>query len=269
MQGSLQWFGIGRSETGHVRLSNQDAFAVVNDCSVWIVADGMGGHPAGDVAACTAVEVIAREASRYFGKAAQPGHAADRVLSDLLVEANAEVLARGAEQPSFRGMGTTVVAMTIAATPAPVAHIAHLGDSRAYLYRTDKLTQLTRDHTVVEEYLQKGSINLHEATVHPERHVLTRALGLEEGPLPDLTSIALQPHDHLLLCSDGLTKMLTDENIGFLLAANKGNPDRACNALIEEALSRGGEDNVTVIVCAEAPLHTLKDRTIDKNSSPM
>jgi protein phosphatase len=246
---SRPWFGSGRTETGHVRPTNQDAFAVINDCMVWVVADGMGGHPAGDLAARTAVASLARMAPHQFGDITQKPDDPSRLLADLLVAANREITEQSAAQPMLKGMGTTVVAMAITLNPQPIAHIAHLGDSRAYLYREGHLLQLTRDHTLVEEYLRSGLINAAEARVHPKRHVLTQALGMELDRPPERTSIALEPNDVLLLCSDGLTKMLADEEITRILSHAEGQPIRACNVLIEEALMRGGEDNVTVIVC--------------------
>lgn len=188
-------------------------------------------------------------------------------LSDLLVAANREILAQGDRIPSFRGMGTTIVAATIVGTPEPVAHIAHLGDSRAYLFREGRVRQLTRDHTLVEEFIQAGAIDVHEAKVHPKRHVLTRALGLEPDTQPERTSTVLRHDDLLLLCSDGLTKMMTDEDIATVLSRCEGDPSRSCDAIVDTALERGGEDNITVIVCAETSVPPHPD--VDKHSSPM
>ncbi|HEY6085964.1 MAG TPA: Stp1/IreP family PP2C-type Ser/Thr phosphatase [Nitrospira sp.] len=245
----VQWLGVGRTETGHLRPTNQDAFTVMNDNHLWVVADGMGGHPGGDVAAQTAVASIARNSRRLFRIDAQNIEDPGRLIVDLLTAANQEIHEQASGQPALYGMGTTAVVMTIASEPKPTLYVAHLGDSRAYLYRDGVLTSLTRDHTLVEEYIQKGLINLTEARIHPKRHVLTQALGMELDARPDLTSVPLAQHDVLLLCTDGLTKMLTDDDIAFLLSKAE-NPVRACDDLIEQALARGGEDNVTVVVCA-------------------
>jgi protein phosphatase len=155
------------------------------------------------------------------------------------------------EQSSLRGMGTTFVALAITPTPRPVAHIAHLGDSRAYLYRTGQLTQLTRDHTLVQQLVQRGLIDEATALIHPERHVLTNGLGMGRDMQPELTSIPVIPQDMIVLCSDGLTKMLEDAAIAAVLSCANDDPHRACHNLIEEALKRGGEDNVTVIVVGQ------------------
>jgi protein phosphatase len=171
-------------------------------------------------------------------------------MTDVVTSANRRIHDLMLEQSSLRGMGTTFVALAITMTPIPVAHIAHLGDSRAYLYRARQLTQLTRDHTLVQQLVQRGLIDEATALIHPERHVLTKGLGMGVDMKPDVTSTPITPHDIMLLCSDGLTKMLTDTAIASIFSRADGDPHQACHNLIEEALSRGGEDNVTVIVVA-------------------
>lgn len=244
------WIGVGRTETGHVRTSNQDALALLNDCGVWIVADGMSSHPAGDLAADTAVAVATQRAREQTVWLAEHPHAAPEFLSDLATSANRQIHELMRAKPSLQGMGTTFVALAITPTSMPVAHLAHAGDTRAYLYRTGQLTQLTRDHTLVETLVQRCLIDAAQALVHPERHVLTKGLGMGLDMQPELTSIPITPLDLLLLCSDGLTKMLEDAAIASILSHANGDPRRACDDLIEQALSRGGIDNVTVIVVA-------------------
>ena len=260
------WFGVGRTETGHVRPSNQDAFAVLNDVPLWIVADGMGGHPAGDLASRLAVDFAVQRAPQYLGHVESPEDSC-RLLADLLTAANQEILVMAEGQPALKGMGTTVVAMTMTVHPTPAIHIVHLGDSRAYLYRGGKLVQLTRDHTLVEEYVRNGLIDSSEVAHHPQRHVLTQALGIDEEVKPERTSLPLQTDDLVLLCSDGLTKMLGDDDIASILSRAKHDPSMACDRLIEETLARGGEDNVTVIVCASTASNSPP--TIDKTISAM
>lgn len=248
-----RWIGVGRTETGHVRASNQDALALLNDYGVWVVADGMGGHPAGDVAAQTAVSVATERVRARTSLLHDHPNGAAEFMIDVVTSANRRIHDLMLEQSSLRGMGTTFVALAITPTPIPVAHIAHLGDSRAYLYRTGQLTQLTRDHTLVQQLVQRGLIDEATALVHPERHVLTKGLGMGADMEPELTSIPVTPHDLLVLCSDGLTKMLEDAAIASVLSRASGDPHRACHNLIEEALKRGGEDNVTVIVVGQGP----------------
>jgi len=245
-----QWTGIGRTETGHVRASNQDALAVLNDCGVWIVADGMGGHPAGDIAAQTAVAVAEQRAQEQASWLREHPSAAAEFMTDLVTSANRRIHDLMQEKFYLKGMGTTFVALAITPTSTPVAHTAHLGDSRAYLYREGQLTQLTRDHTLVEKWVQQGRIDAATALTHPERHVLTKGLGMDVDMKPELTETPVTPHDLIMLCSDGLTKMLEDAAIASILSRADGDPHRACHDLIEQALSRGGEDNVTVIVVA-------------------
>jgi PPM family protein phosphatase len=243
---SQPWTGIGRTEKGHVRSSNQDALALLNDCGVWLVADGMSGHPAGDIAAQTAVTAASQRALEQASWLREHPEAAAEFTADLVTFANRRIHGLMLADPSLKGMGTTLVALTV--VPTPVAHIAHLGDSRAYLYRANQLSQLTRDHTLVQSFVQRGLIDAATALVHPERHILTKGLGMGVGMKPELTSTAVAAHDLLLLCSDGLTKMLEDATISSILSRANGNPQEACRDLIEEALGRGGEDNVTVIV---------------------
>jgi protein phosphatase len=150
-------------------------------------------------------------------------------------------------------MGTTFIALTITPTSPQVAHIAHLGDSRAYLYRAGELKQLTRDHTLVQKFVQRGLIDAVTALTHPERHILTKGLGMGVDMKPELTSTPVTPEDIILLCSDGLTKMLDDASIASILSLAAGDPHQACHSLTEQALNRGGEDNVTVIVVACRP----------------
>jgi len=245
-----QWTGVGRTEKGHVRASNQDALALLNDCGVWIVADGMSGHPAGDIAAQTAVAVATQRAQERTVWLREHPSAAAEFVADLATSANRRIYDLMLEKPSLKGMGTTFVALAVTPAPMPVAHIAHLGDSRAYLYRAGQLTQLTRDHTLVEKWVQHGLIDAATALTHPERHILTKGLGISADMKPELTSAPVIPHDLIVLCSDGLTKMLENSAIASILSRTNGNPHRACHDLIEQALSRGGEDNVTVIAVA-------------------
>lgn len=269
MSRPARWLGVGRTETGHVRSMNQDVFAAINSCNFWIVADGMGGHPGGDVAAHLAVHAATERAkSLLAGKDLTPEMQAAR-LTETLTAANRAVHEKMRQEPALRGMGTTIVAMTITPTAPSVACIAHLGDSRAYRFHAGRLTQLTRDHTLVAVLLERGLINEATARAYPDRHVLAKGLGMGLEMMPEVSSTPLTNDDVLVLCSDGLTKMLDDADITSILARTQRNPERACHDLVEEALARGGEDNVTVIVCA----HTIPDQigtpAIDKTLPPM
>ena len=245
-----RWIGIGRTDIGCVRSSNQDSYGVLNDQGVWFVADGMGGHAGGDIAAQTAVSVaISQEKERAALLRDHPDEA-PTILTDIITQANQAIHDKARQERRLKGMGTTIIALAIPPSPTPVAHVAHLGDSRAYLYRNGSLTQLTRDHTLVEQLLRHGLLDVESARTYPERHVLTKALGMGTTVKPDLTSCSLRPDDLVLLCTDGLNKMLDDPAIAMVLAECDGDPDRASYDLITQAVARGGEDNVTVIVCA-------------------
>ena len=269
MKNTARWIGFGRTETGHVRQSNQDVFAAINSCNFWIVADGMGGHPAGDLAAHIAVDVATQKAKELASNSRQaPVGPAER-LAECITAANQAIHEKVREEPSLKGMGTTVVAMTITTSPAPTAHIAHLGDSRAYRFHARALAQLTRDHTLVAMLLERGLIDDATARAYPDRHILAKGLGMGPDLTPDVTSIPLANEDLLMLCSDGLTKMLDDDEIASVLARAEGNPRRACHDLVEEALRRGGEDNVTVIVCAHTTPTKAGSLAIDKTLPAM
>ena len=245
-----QWAGVGRTEKGHVRASNQDALVLLNDCGVWIVADGMGGHPGGGLAAETAVTAAAQRAQQRAAWLFDHPDATTEFVADLVTSANRRIHDLIQEKPSLEGMGTTFIALAIPPPLPLMAHLAHLGDSRAYLYRAGELKQLTRDHTLVQKFVQRGLIDAVTALTHPERHILTKVLGMGVDMKPELTSIPITQEDLIVLCSDGLTKMLDDPSIASVLSQAKGDPHQACHSLIEQALTRGGEDNVTVIVVA-------------------
>jgi len=244
------WIGIGRSEIGLVRALNQDAFAVLDEAGVWAVADGMGGHVGGEVAAQTAIATVRAEAATSSHLLGNAQTSPTDVLTDLISRAHDAILNRSRSKSKLKGMGTTVVLLAIISGPAPIAYIAHVGDSRAYRFRSGMLTPLTKDHSLIEKYLERGILTAESAKTHPERHVLTRALGIGETVKPTITAFPILPEDLVLLCSDGLTKMLEDEDIRTAIAAGELDPTQVCNRLVNAALDRGGEDNVTVVVVA-------------------
>lgn len=242
------WVGIGRSEIGLVRAANQDAFITIDPLSLWAVADGMGGHAGGEVAAQLAITSIRAHAELSVDTLRQGQTTASQFLNELIVQAHLAILGRAQLEPRLKGMGTTLVMLLIHSLETPQAHVAHLGDSRAYRFHSGALTPLTRDHTLIEKYLARGILTEKTARTHPERHVLTQALGMSAPMSPSFSSSPLDKEDLLLLCSDGLTKMLEDDDIRDIVQDAKGDPIRACDNLIEESLERGGTDNVTVVV---------------------
>ena len=247
------WIGIGRSEVGLVRTVNQDAFTVVDQYGVWAVADGMGGHIGGDIAAQTAIKTLESQAAS-LSKSLCGGHPPPTKLLTTVIERTHEaILDRTRSHPHLKGMGTTIVLLAIVSSPSPVAYLAHVGDSRAYRLRAGSLTPLTRDHSLIEKYLERGILTPVTAKTHPDRHVLTRALGIPASATPTIAAFPIQEDDLVLLCSDGLTKMLEDDDIQRILSASDVDPTDLCQRLVNEALDRGGEDNVTVVVVAHRP----------------
>jgi protein phosphatase len=216
------------TDIGRVREKNEDSYLVEEP--LFAVADGMGGHKGGDVASQLALETIEGEPTADLAK--------------RLRDANAAVFERSQSDRSVTGMGTTVTAVVVEGTSALFAHV---GDSRAYLLRAGDLRQLTDDHTLVARMVKSGEITEAEAEVHPHRSVLTRALGTEPDVIVDEFDVALTDGDRLLLCSDGLTGMVTEEQIVAILSAAP-DPQDASNRLVRAANRAGGVDNITVVV---------------------
>ncbi|MGM0818476.1 MAG: Stp1/IreP family PP2C-type Ser/Thr phosphatase [Actinomycetota bacterium] len=238
-----QWMRIAtyaRSDVGRVRAGNEDDYYVGE--TVVAVADGMGGHVAGEVAAKTALEPIAA----LDGKVFTSGEAADEALVEAVREANRQVVSRAEAEPDLKGMGTTLTAGMIRDGRL---HVAHVGDSRAYLLRGGApIEQLTTDHTLVERLVREGRLSRDEAALHPQRNVITRAIGNEPDVVVDsLPPIRLEPGDEILLCSDGLTGPVGDEAIGAILAEHDDG-ETAVTALVDAANDAGGPDNITVVL---------------------
>ncbi|SPP66775.1 protein phosphatase 2C domain-containing protein [Nitrospira lenta] len=244
------WVGVGRSDIGLVRAMNQDAFVTVDHLGFWAVADGMGGHAGGEVAAQSAIATAAARAALFADPLRNGRCTPQDFLQDVMMQAHDAVLTRARSDTRLARMGTTLVTLLMTAGATPIAHLAHVGDSRGYLFRDGRLTQSTRDHTLIETYLARGIITPAMAKTHPDRHVLTRAIGISRSAKPDLLDLPLQLSDILLLCSDGLTKMLDDSAIADIMKDAQGDPVLVCDRLIEHSLARGGEDNVTVVAIA-------------------
>jgi serine/threonine protein phosphatase PrpC len=226
------------THVGRVRTGNEDSVyptesGASEGPTLLMVADGMGGAVAGEVASRLAVEA-----------ASEPPPDEHITPEDRVLAANKAVIDATERDPALAGMGTTMTLVLL--RPDGVADFAHVGDSRAYLFRDDELTLLTTDHTLVHELLELGRISPEEAETHPHRHLITRVLGL--GPIGvDTFTLPLQAEDRLLLCSDGLNTMVSDFTIRQLLAPRKGVEPTAW-ALIEQANTAGGLDNTSVVV---------------------
>ena len=222
-----------RTDVGCVRDHNEDSLVVAPP--LYVVCDGMGGHAAGEVASEIAVDVIARSA---------PEHADASALGQAVEEANLAIIKAAREGMGRAGMGCTCTAAILEKERLVIAQV---GDSRAYLLHHGKLQQLTRDHSLVADLIEAGQITEAEARVHPQRSVITRALGSDPRTQPDLFEINVEAGDRLLLCSDGLSTMLEDPEIEKILAS-ASDPQRCAAQLVNEANGLGGYDNVTVIV---------------------
>ena len=228
------------TDVGRVREGNEDSLFAGQ--AVFAVADGMGGHQAGEVASEAALGPIGALDGLEF----PAPEAAQEALVDAVVDANRTVVDQALADPSLRGMGTTLTAVLVRANHV---HIAHVGDSRAYLLRGARdMTQLTTDHTLVEQLIREGRLARSEAAVHPQRSVITRAIGVDHHVKVDsLPPLQLQPGDQVLLCSDGLTGPVDDHTIAEILVTTTDG-DAACAALIDAANAAGGPDNITVVL---------------------
>jgi len=241
----------GLSDKGLSRNYNEDSFYTDQDLGLFVVADGMGGHAAGDIASNMAVEAL----SGYIGKSCTgvkpligPSHSGRSDVSNRLVSgirlANQVVCEAANNNPSWQGMGTTIVAALV---DGDRVSIAHAGDSRAYLFRSGTISQLTDDHSVVAERVRKGLMSKEEAEGSRIRNLITRALGDDEALEVDVTEIDIMDGDRLLLCSDGLSTMVADDEVLSIITSDNA-PESACRRLVDAANNNGGKDNITVVV---------------------
>lgn len=230
----LEAFGL--SVVGKVRPRNEDALAVIPSMGLVVVADGMGGAPGGDVASAVAVQGVVRAVLE------------GRNLREAVEEANGQILRVAEERRELRGMGSTLTVLRVD-TAAGRFDLAHVGDCRAYRLRGGELLRLTRDHTLVEEWVLRGILDPEEARHHPLSHVLHRVLGVEEKVKVDVLEGAVEVGDRFLLCSDGLVKVLEEPELqGWLVRAWGPHLKKAVEGMVEEGLQRGAPDNITVAV---------------------
>ncbi|MGE5409218.1 MAG: Stp1/IreP family PP2C-type Ser/Thr phosphatase [Syntrophothermus sp.] len=223
-----------RTDTGRQRNANEDS--LFNRGNVFVVADGMGGAQAGEVASKAAAEAFDREL---------PQAAPERILEETIEAANRTIHERARRDPELAGMGTTTTAMIVDLEAEEVA-IGHVGDSRAYRYRGGRLERLTRDHSLVEEMRRKGQLTDAQAEDHPQRSIITRALGPEPEVKVDVQTVPAQAGDVFLICSDGLTTMIDEEHVARILG-RASSMQSATRALVDEANRAGGRDNITVL----------------------
>ncbi len=228
---------IGRvaavTDPGRTRRHNEDSYVI--DPPLFAIADGMGGAQAGEVASRLATASL---------KESGPGTGGERRIADLIQEANRRVYDRSSSDPNTSGMGTTI---TVALVEDDRVAFGHVGDSRAYLVRDADMEQLTEDHSLVNELLKTGKLSREEAETHPQRSVITRALGTDPDVDVDTFSVRAETGDLFLLCSDGLTDMVSEESILDVVERNRNDIDVALRALVKEANRGGGQDNITVV----------------------
>ncbi len=234
----------GKSDVGRVRKNNEDNFAIVEDIGLIVVADGMGGHNSGEVAATLAVETIRDFARKNLvpegGDASLSPRA--RQLEYCVKSANELIYGKGRAFPKDAGMGTTVVAAFLDEKKMTVAHV---GDSRLYLFRKGRLELLTEDHSLVGDQIRRGLITAEEASKSALQNILTRAVGAEPDVKVDVSEHPLFPGDVVVLATDGLTKMVTDEQVARTIAQDPA-PEAVVSSLVSQACAAGGVDNVTV-----------------------
>ncbi len=228
------------TDQGKHRPSNEDNLHVDQDLGLFIVADGMGGHNAGEVASKIAVEVT----SELVGRGLEAGKEVEEVFREALSNANRSIFEKASVNPAWSDMGTT---LSMAFTTDHKVVIGHIGDSRAYLIEKGKIEQLTEDHTFVFDWLKQGLITREQARSHQARHGLTEVLGVTDEVEVDVAVWPWEKNTCLLLCSDGLTDMIEDEEI-LAIVESASDPQQACNKLVTAANREGGEDNITVIL---------------------
>lgn len=232
----LEHFGI--TDEGKVRTNNEDSLLTGEgaDETLFVVADGIGGLEAGEVASGIAVDTL---------KETGPS----RSLEEAIQEANERILTASRSDEKLTGMGTTVVAVRFPEfNELPEAEVAHVGDSRAYLLRGGRLDPITEDHSLVAQLVRRGDITRAQASKHPQRNLITRALGNEEKVEVDTTRLPVESGDRIILCSDGLTDMVPEDRIFEILSDGAPGPERAAKSLLSAALQAGGTDNITIVI---------------------
>ncbi len=237
----------GATDIGRVRSNNQDTFRMgrLSDTALYaVVCDGMGGANGGNVASNITADILEKRiVSQYREDMTEAS--VFNLLESAVIAANIEVFDRAMEETELSGMGTTVVVTVVMRNEA---YIAHVGDSRGYHLSNGVLKQVTIDHSVVQEMIEKGQLTAEQARSHPRKHFITRAVGVENTVRPDFTTVILEHNDRLLLCSDGLTNMVSDTDMQTVLCTE--NADTVVPNLIDTANTAGGDDNITIVVIA-------------------
>lgn len=235
-----------QTSAGRVRANNEDALSFDAYRGLAVLADGMGGYQAGEVASGMATTLIKSEMSRWLSQAGGSPNTVDvrRALEQCVAQANLDIFTKGLTQPECRGMGTTVVAAVFG--PGTLV-LAHVGDSRCYRLRHGQLTQLTKDHSVLQEEIDAGLVTPEQALLSTHKNLVTRALGVAPDVTMDVLDEQVQSGDVYLLCSDGLTDMVRDAQLSQILEATPDLQEKA-DRLVQTANNQGGRDNISVVV---------------------
>ena len=234
-----------RTDTGRIRENNQDAYYLPSEKSkpLFIIADGMGGHKAGEIASNLAIHIISQKFNDFLNRGNINKNNIKNNIVESFNEANDKIYKKASKEEDCSGMGTTVV---LAYISDENLYIGHVGDSRAYSLYEDKLLQITEDHSLVEELIKNGSISKEEAKTHPQRNIITRAVGTSKDIDVDILVLPKDTIEILLLCTDGLTSMLDDNEIKDILLKGES-MQVACDELIRCSNEKGGYDNITVL----------------------
>jgi protein phosphatase len=239
-------FGV-KSDRGKVREINEDSYNVIAGYPgipvTFIIADGMGGHNSGEIASKTAVDYVSNYILQSPGSFLESEDLSP-IVKKVMEEANTDVYKKSLEHEGDRGMGTTLIVTVVHNKKLTIGHV---GDSRVYMIRDDSILRLTEDHSFIEELVKNGTLTREEAENHPNKNLITRALGCSDSIQVDTYKYDLKDDDVCVVCTDGLTNMLGEKEIKDIVL-NSGDPEIACDKLIMEANERGGEDNITVIV---------------------
>lgn len=232
-----------KTDVGSKRAVNQDYMycsenSVGSFRNLFIVADGMGGHKAGDYASKLCVEQMVQSIEKSEHKTPVS------LFEEAVDAANGAVFAESQEHEEYEGMGTTLVACTML---EDTLYVANIGDSRLYLLRDDDIMQITEDHSLVEEMVKQGNITESEARVHPQKNIITRAVGIDQAVQADFFEVDIYPDDIIMLCSDGLSNMIEDEDMEYIVKHSKSLQD-AGETLVARANENGGSDNITVVL---------------------
>lgn len=236
---------VGKTDVGMVRDTNQDAFKILalgQGAGLALVCDGMGGAQGGDTASSIAKKVIGDTIQAKY-KDSMGSEAAKFLVQEAVLEANHAIYQTAKEKPELTGMGTTVVSVLLYQNHA---YVVHVGDSRLYRYRNHQLSQLTRDHSYIQEMVDRGELSADQARVHPDRNFITRAVGVQWDVEIDLQVLELEAGDKLLLCTDGLSNICTDEQIEQVL--EERTVEESAEILVQLANQGGGHDNITVVI---------------------